>query len=134
MPRGPFTPGTANYIRDALVLQGESWTSRITRDVQRWCSNGGYKVPKNQTIRKFLYCLTRLGLVVRVRTEPVPGKPWLKPRHVYALVDGLQLDPRWRDPQTALYDPEKFAERTEFRAQWSNPKDYYEWVRLQRSS
>jgi len=133
MPRGWGTPGTATWIRDALTLLGESWPKRVHNEVKRWAQQGGYVPPSYKSIRKLFYCLRRLGLIELVRQEPVEGKPWLFPRNIYRVTPGMEFAPGWRDPETALYHPKKFAQRTAFRARWSSPEEYMEWVRLNRT-
>jgi len=58
--------------------------------------------------RKYFYILKELGLIQSVGF--VPGKAPFR-KHMFAVVKGMEDDPRWTRPQIELYPATKYGKK-----------------------
>lgn len=120
MPRGWSTVGTGELIRGHLLDKGESYPKEVYTylnefiDTLESSTGKPYEKPSYMSVRKYLYVLKELGLITFTREKPVRNYPTAFHRRYFRIVPGMETDPRWRNPYTAKYYPEKFGRLPSF--------------------
>jgi len=132
MPKGWASPSTARLIRDFLIEQGEAYPKQIYQYLKQKIEELGYKPPNYASVRKLVYVLRKLGLIRRVREEPVRENPTAFKRCYYAVVHERLDDPAWENPYSAYFYPAKFKEQRKFYP--VSPEEWMEKVRAKRRS
>lgn len=133
MPKSWVTVGTAMMVRDFLLSTGPSYVKEIHAHLKTSIEGMEYHPPTYVSTRKLIYVLQQLGLIYLVRSEKT--KPWLPEifdKRFYAVVSGMEEDPRWRNPYAALYYPDKFKQMGEL-VRIVRPEEWMRRIRKMRS-
>lgn len=154
MPRGWGSPGTATMIRSVMQASGRPMyvaeihravKTRITGQVISGILLPGINQSREQqgkkpltppsykSIRNMIYDLKRLGLIKFSHDEANPSRPTAFKRRYYILDPARVNHPYWRNPRDALYDPEAFQEKTQWREDQYTPADWMDKIRQKKT-
>lgn len=86
-------------LRDYLREEREGSPSEFFRRWQDVTKAERKRRSSYASIRRLFWICSRLGLIVRVRSEP-SGRGM--PRSIYRIAPGRENDPAWDNPQGAL--------------------------------
>jgi len=116
----PPSESTSQFIRKYLTEKGKSYPWKMYR---LWCfhlKRLGMKSPKFDSFRKYIWVLTKLGLIRRTKSPPYkPLSPIL--RVYYELVPktlvpkSVDVDKAWKNPQRALFGEKMRLGRRRYR-------------------
>jgi transcription initiation factor IIE alpha subunit len=92
-------------IRDYIIEKGEAYPKQIHKHLADTIGKMGYHAPSYESVRKFMYILEELGLIIFVREEPAPTRPRSKalPRRYYRVSPDEVDDQAWLNPYARLY-------------------------------
>jgi len=103
----PFILSTSLFIRDYLLERGEGYPQEIWRCLKKKKKEKGLYFGSYQSFWiNYFRNLLKLGLVEEVRREP-SKRSKLKERIYFRIKPGFEKDPRWINPQNAVWGTKK---------------------------
>jgi len=116
----PPSESTSHFIRKHLTEKRKSYPWKMYR---LWClhlQQLNMKTPKFESFRKYIWVLTKLGLIRRTKSPPYkPLSPILRVYYELApkklVPKNVDVDKAWKNPQRALFGEKMRLGRRRYR-------------------
>jgi hypothetical protein len=116
----PPSESTAQFVKDFLLKQGKGYSYGYSYGMWKaWCDHLhslGFKGPKIESFRKYLYILSELGLIRKAKGAPSYKIQGRFLRVYYELVPSqIANEKAWKNPSVALYGEKARLGRRRYR-------------------